>query len=264
MDYIYSAGKVRECRDCILILTGTSTQSNDVAHLVQYLIREGDCSVAVIERFIGGPLDIKYCPREERLNDLMRTISELIELREIRRIHVIAHSYGAFEIVRLLSGRAFRYCCHIKNVILVNPVGFSGKKRYVRHCLRFLFLFVAKEYGTALNSVLWGNNRDLAFRKCCATSSLLFKSVANLTRTLREIAEIEGETFGTELNELCRSGFNFFFVVNTSDTLIIPRNIMDGVRSLVPVDRLVTFPGNHIDPLLNEEIMGEMYRLLEI
>ena len=267
MEHVFLDGKPG-CNNCILILTGTSTQAKDVDYLVRYLKEKDDCAVAVIDRFIGGPLHVRYLPKEERKKDLVKMITELVDARGIKKIHVIAHSYASFEIVNLLRENPIKYRQYIDEVILANPAGFSGKKRLFRHCLRFVFLFVLKEYVWLLKKILQKDHekseKGFITRKLRNNTSIFLKSLANLTRTLREVDEIVSIRIGSELTKLSHlHDYKFIFVVNSNDSLVLPQQTLEYVKSMVPPTHVLTFPGNHLDPLINDSIIDVMIGCLK-
>lgn len=244
---------------CILVLTGTSTQACDAKLLTSHLEKQTGRPVAIIDRFIGGPFDISYNPAKGRSEDLEKTVTELLA-KGTQHIHVVAHSYASYEIVRFLSKR-HPGSDAIRSVVLVNPAGFSGQRRYTRHCLRFLFLFIAREYLSGLNALARSGQRDYACRKLSCTTTLFVKTAANITRTMKEVVDIERDMIDAEISALVAQGTDISFVITTNDTLVSSEKTIIAVKD--KASQLITFPGNHMDPLYNDDVMLGISGLLK-
>ena len=129
---------------CIVFLSGTSTQLADISYFLDCLVKKG-YSVAAVERFIGGVCDVRGKPEIERKEILKHFIDHLTKNCHIKTIHIIAHSYASFEVIRFLTDVPETYRQYIRNIIFINPAGFNDAIRFVPHCLRFTFLFITKE-----------------------------------------------------------------------------------------------------------------------
>lgn len=130
---------------CILLLSGTSTQLSDIEYFISRLLERG-YALASIERFIGGPFNIRRKPGIERKEALKHFIHQLKENYQIERIEIITHSYASFEVIRLLMDAPELYKEYIRNIIFINPAGFKEDIKFIPHCLRFTFIFILKEY----------------------------------------------------------------------------------------------------------------------
>jgi pimeloyl-ACP methyl ester carboxylesterase len=247
-------------KDCVLLLTGTSTQLEDVRLFTDFLARQGR-AVAAVERFIGGPFDIGYDPRKERAETLKAALAYLQETLKVERIQVVAHSYATFEITRLLSEAPGKYAHGIDNIILVNPAGFSGKKRFVRHCLRFVFLMILRENCRLAARLLLNRNgkaesRQLWKRKLSAAASLFLKTIYNPSKTFKEVADVVSYQVKPSLQKLIQSGnYRFHAFINTDDNLVAPEESLRELQDLLPARSLLTCPGCHMDLFVDTDQM---------
>jgi len=238
--------------DCVLLLTGTSMQLEDVAYFTDFLQRQGH-AVATLERFVGGPFDVGYDPRKERTDSLEAALSFLLETRKVAKIHIVAHSYATFEAVRVLSKDPARYSGRVENIVLVNPAGFSKKTRFFRHCLRFTFLMVLREYCSSAGQILFGRrvqpeSGELLARKLHATSVIFRKTVNNPSKTFKEVADVVSFKVKPYLKQLVQNhNYRFHLFINLDDNLVAPGETLRELQDLLPASSMMTCPGHHMD-----------------
>jgi len=237
--------------DCILLLTGTSMQIEDVAYFTEFLEQKGH-AVATLERFVGGPFDVGYDPQKDRTDSLEAALGFLLETRRVARLQIVAHSYAIFETVRVLCKDPERYAGRISNIILVNPAGFCKKTRFVRHCLRFTFLMVLREYWQSARKIVLGHGGEpesgaLLARKLRATRTIFLKTVYNPSKTFKEVADVVSFKVKPYLTQLIENGYRFHLFINMDDNLVAPEETLRELQDLLPASSLMTCPGNHMD-----------------
>lgn len=254
-------------KDCIVFLSGTSTQLVDVEFFMGHLLERNHC-VASIERFIGGPFDMGIKPDIERKEALKHFIRQLKVNHQIEQFDIIAHSYASFEVVRLLADNPESYREYLRNIIFINPAGFNDHIRFIPHCLRFTFIFILKEYLRVLGYFLKksreknAGDRDFYARKLRATNSLFLKTIQNPVKTFKEVADIASFKLKPIVKELIEKyGYTFYFVLNTEDELVAVSQTLKFARHLLPENRIISFPGNHMDLLVNK---GQIINFLNI
>lgn len=255
---------------CILVLSGTSIQLEDLEFFINHLVDKGH-PVASIERNIGGLVDLKTESQRDRKLALRHFVHYLTGTGGISRIDVIAQSYAAFEVVRLLVEDPESYKAHISGVVLVNPAGFDEHIRYLPHCLRFLFIHVLSAYASALKGLLLrgrlGSGPTPDFRrKLRAVHSFFIKTIRNPIRTFKEISDIVSFDIIPYMKLLIdKYGYSFYFVLSCNDNLVSARDTLGWSRRLVPDENITVFPGNHLDPFIDgrqvEYLMNSMETL---
>jgi pimeloyl-ACP methyl ester carboxylesterase len=256
-----------EATACVLLLSGTSTQVDDLRYFTGFLTEQG-LSVAVLERFIGGPLDVGFDPVKERRTALRHALEYLDQVRGMQRVLVLAHSYAAIEVVRVLSEAPQRYAGLISDVVLVNPAGFAPQRRFVRHCLRFLFLAMLKEYllvtARLAASTPDGETRGFLQRKRAGTATLFLKTVANPMRTFKEVADVVSCDIKPSLVKLIREyGYRIHAFVNTDDNLVSPHRSLRELTPLLPAGSLRSCPGHHMDYFFDRSQMRHLTDFLK-
>ncbi len=243
---------------CIVFLSGTGTQLCDTSILIESLADKG-YTVAAIERFIGGISDVRIKPQIERKTALSLFLHYLTKEHLLVKYHIIAHSYAAFEIIRLLADAPEYYRKHIQNIILINPAGFNETIRFVPHCLRFTFLFILKEYIRGFFHWIKAGNQCNPLKvvyanKLKITHSLFVKTIQNPVRTYKEVADIVSFKIKPYMQHLIENhDYRFHFVLNTGDELIPISATLGQVNHMIPEDNIMTFPGNHMDLLVHKK-----------
>lgn len=243
---------------CIILLSGTSTQLADISYFLNCL-KERGYSVAAIERFIGGLFDIRVKPEFERKAALKDFIHQLTENHRIQKFHVIAHSYASFEVIRLLIDDPITYRKYIENIIFINPAGFNDALRFFSHCLRFTFIFIFKEYLRVFFSLFKASGNDdflktFYKKKFHATTSLFFKTLQNPARTFKEVADIVSFKIKPHMQTLIEEyGYNFHVALNTDDELVPVAATLHQLIGVLAEKRIMRFPGNHMDLLINDK-----------
>jgi len=246
--------------DCVLLLTGTSMQVEDVVYFTDFLQQQGH-AVATLERFVGGPFDIGYDPKQDRVDSLEAALSFLLETHMVAKIHLVAHSYASFEAVRVLSRDPARYAGRIHNIVLINPAGFSKKTRFFRHCLRFTFLMVLREcWGSARQLMCVRREQSessaLLVRKLHATCVMFRKTVSNPSKTIKEVADVVSFKVKPHLKQLIQDHhYRFHVFINMDDNLVAPDETLRELQDLLPASSMMTCSGHHMDLFVDSSQM---------
>jgi pimeloyl-ACP methyl ester carboxylesterase len=252
---------------CVLLLSGTSTQMDDLRYFTEFLVEQG-LAVAVLQRFIGGPLDVGFDPIQRRRSALRHALEYLDRERGMQRVLVLAHSYASLEVVRVLSEAPQRYASLICDLVLINPAGFLPQRRFVRHCLRFLFLAMLREYLWVTVRLLApsrdAETREFLHRKRTGTATLFLKTLANPMRTFREVADVVSCDIRPPLVQLVREhGYRVHAFVNTDDNLVVPHATLRELGPLLQPGSLRSCPGHHMDHFFDISQMRHLSEFLK-
>ena len=176
----------------ILLLAGTSIPISDRIDLVKDLVDSG-YEVASISNQIGGLFDIDINPRKDRVDSLRHYLQYLSEAVKIEGVDILAQSYSAFEVIRLLLENPMKYKKFVKSIILINPPGFNKHTGVIKHCSRFVWHHVLKGYSAAIKLLVSKRSEEekkYAKTEVCAISTWTYKSLKNPTRTMKEVFDI--------------------------------------------------------------------------
>ncbi len=249
--------KAKKSEHCVLVLTGTSVQLQDIQLFIDSLVNKG-YAVAAIDRNIGNILNIEIHPKLDRLLALKHFLSHLTEKFGVDKINIVTQSYASFETVRTLINDPETYAKKISNIIMVNPAGFNNRIKYIPHCLRFLFIHMLSEYIKTLRYFIMyklkiSSETKHYARKMRALNSFLIKTLQNPTRTFREIADITSFDIRPYVELLLKKyGYPFYFVLNRDDNLVAMKNTLSWSQIAVPNSNILVFSGNHLDSFIDE------------
>jgi len=251
-----------------LILTGTSTKVIDVRYFIDKFLAQG-YAVAAIERFIGGPLAFLRKRDAERLATLKHFLDHLYNDVGIESIDIVAHSYAAQEVVRALDGRPTVLLPRINLISLINPSGFGNTSGFLQHCLRFVFLFVVRDYFLHLKRFLeqWRDPPEVKAdcRRVMRGIFLLFvRTILNPGRTFKEVDDIVNCDLRPAVRKLVNEdGRRLQVFLSKGDTLISNQRTKDFFLNELPSVRCIELPGNHLDPLLCQNCVHKVIDALK-
>lgn len=253
---------------CFLILTGTSTKVFDVAYFIEKVLAQG-YTVAAIERSIGGPMAFLRKRDAERLAALKHFLNHLYNDVGIESIDILAHSYAAQEVVRALDGRPTVLLPRINMISLINPSGFGNTSGFLQHCLRFVFLFVIRDYFSNLTRFLGQRKSSPEIRADCRRVMrgilLLFvQTILNPGRTFKEVDDIVNCDLRPAVRKLVtEDGRRLQVFLSKGDTLISNQRTKDFFLNELPSVSCIDLPGNHLDPLLCQSCVQKVIDALK-
>ncbi len=245
------------CHRCLLVLTGTSTQTSDVSYFINSALQRGG-DVAAVERFIGGPLSFFVRPAIERPATLNHFVESLYKNFGITDLDVVAHSYAAQEVVRVFDGHPATSFPRIGTITLINPSGFGNTRGFFAHCLRFVFLFILRDYYHNRRKLKSYEGTDEVLKGDCrrvmvGLRTLLIKTIANPIRTIKEVADIVTCDLRPAARRLVlREGRRLLVFLSRRDTLVSADKTRDFFHHALPSVPCIDLPGNHLDPVLRE------------
>jgi len=253
--FIDSASELSDV--CILVLTGTSTQLEDIAFFIRQLVKT-HFTIAAIERSVCGVRYLNLSPASDREATLKHFIHHLKTHYGIKKIVILTHSYASLEIIRLLAKNPASYKEHIDHIIFANPVGFGKKSSYISHCFRFLFIHILSEYILSIRLAL--NRESKSFntnmrnkRKLKALNSFFKKTLQDPLRTTKEIWDIVSCDIREQVKLLMQEhGYSFSFILNKNDNLVSSSEVLVFLQQLDSSSNPILFSGNHLDCLTDE------------
>lgn len=235
----------------VLLLAGTSIPFSDRMEFVKFLFRSG-CEVASISNQIGGLLDVGINPKKDRVDSLRHYLQHLTERGKVTGVDIVAQSYSAFEVVRLLSEDPAGYRSIIKSVVFINPPGFNRNTGVVKHCSRFVWHHVLKGYSTAGKFLVSKKSepkvKRFFKREAVGITTWLHKTLRNPTRTMKEVLDIVSylikdgivwlrEGYGYDINVFLQSGDQ-----------ILPLSVtLQEIEGVLPAHSIKVVPGGHND-----------------
>ena len=240
-------GENRQCP--VLLLGGTSITLADRRKLITSFLEAGH-EVASIEHPIGGPFSFRINPAQERPDALKDYIEHLCSAREIEGINIVAQSYSAFEVVRVLLEDPLRYKGVVKCIILINPPGFDENISMTKHMFRFLWKHVFQGY---LNPKSRHPDRD-GFNKKERAGILTWtgKSLTNVVRSLREVHDIVNYRIKVPIKELQGHGYKVCFFLQRDDQVVSAHTTLKHALELVPQSQIKWAEGGHNDLFFQE------------
>lgn len=235
----------------ILLLAGTSIPISDRIDLVTYLVKSG-YEVASISNQIGGLFDVKINPKKDRVDSLRHYLHYLIEVVKIEGVDILAQSYSAFEVIRLLLENPVKYKRIVKSIILINPPGFNNNTGIIKHCSRFVWHHVLKGYSTAIKLLLSNNSianeKKYAKREVIAISTWTYKTLKNPVRTMKEVLDIVSYKIKDPLVFLqnkCHYDINIF--LQAGDQILPLNSTLSQIKDIFPNRNIKVVPGGHND-----------------
>ena len=239
----------------ILLLGGTSITIYDRREFIEFLLMAG-YEVATIENPIGGPLDVGINPKKERPESLRDFIKYLRVEENIDGIDIVAQSYSAFEVIRVLLDDPAGYRPFVRSIILINPPGLNENTGFFKHCFRFLWYHVLRGYAKALrakfglHSFLSESRTEKEFvkREIHGISTWTIKTFRNLVRSLREGRDIVTFRIKEPLRLLKNKyGYDINILLQAEDQ-VVPANITrEQIRDVLSDRNVKLVPGGHND-----------------
>jgi hypothetical protein len=232
-----------------LLLGGTSIPVSNRKRLIKSFLEAG-YEVASIENPIGGPFSFGIDPVRERPEALKDYMEHLRSSCGVTEINVVAQSYSAFELVRVLQEDPLRYSGFVKCMILVNPPGFDENVNMAKHIYRFLWRHVIRGYLTPESS----HPDPIGFSKKerVGIATWTYKSLINIVRSLREVHDIVHYRIKAPLKALDARGYKVCFFVQTNDQVVPARITLKHAREVVPESQIKCVEGGHNDLFFQE------------
>lgn len=228
----------------VLLLGGTSIPVSDRKRLIKSFLEAGH-EVASIENPIGGPFDFRIDPVKERPDALKDYMEHLRNSYEIKEINIVAQSYSAFELIRVLLEDPFRYKGFVKCIILVNPPGFDENLNMLKHIFRFLWKHTIRGYlnpkSRHPDKVGFRKNEKVGIRTWTG------KSLTNIVRSLREVHDIAHYRIKMPLKKLQEHGYKICFFIQTYDQVVPAHITIKHAEELVPHSQIKCVDGGHND-----------------
>lgn len=242
----------------ILLLGGTSIPISDRKEFIGFLLDEG-YEVASIENPIGGPLDVGINPAVERPISLCHFIEHLKRNEQVEGIDIVAQSYSAFEVIRVLKDNP-SYRPFVKSITFINPPGLNENTGFFKHIFRFLLLHLFKGYIKAAGIMLkrkqplnsnYKKRREYAKREFRGIGTWTLRSIRNMVRTLKEVHDIV--TF--RIKEPLRI-MKYEYEINVflqSEDQVVPAHISKKqLKDILSDHHVRLVPGGHNDLFFQE------------
>ncbi len=233
----------------VLLLGGTSIPVSYRRRLIKSFLEAG-YEVASIENPIGGPFDFRINPVKERPDALKDYMEFLQNSNKVKEINIVAQSYSAFELVRVLLEDPSRYKDFVKCIVLVNPPGFDENLNMSKHIFRFLWKHAIRGY---LNPK--SNHPDrVGFRKKEKAGIRTWTgiSLTNIFRSVREVHDIVHYRIKTPLKKLQEQGYKICFFLQTNDQVVPAHITLKHAEDLVPQGQIKCVEGGHNDLFFQE------------
>lgn len=240
----------------ILLLGGTSIPISDRKEFIEFILEAG-YEVASIENPMGGPFDMHIKPVSERPASLRNFIEHLKQDASVQSIDIVAQSYSAFEVIRVLlldvSCRSF-----VKSIIFINPPGLNENTGFFKHIFRFLlhhlFIGYARTAGDFLGFNIaplnegYNKKREYAKREFHGISTWTFKTFMNIVRSLREVYDIVTFRIKEPLRILKNEYNCDINVFLQSEDQVVPAHISRAqLKDVLPEHNVRLVPGGHND-----------------
>jgi radical SAM superfamily enzyme YgiQ (UPF0313 family) len=233
----------------VLLLGGTSIPVSDRKRLIKSFLEAG-YEVASIENPIGGHFDFRIDPVKERPEALKDYMAHLRNSCDIKEINIVAQSYSAFELVRVLLEDPFRYKGFVKCIILVNPPGFDENLNMAKHIFRFLWKHTIRGYLNPKSS--HPDKAGFSKKEKVGIRTWTGKSLTNIVRSLREVHDIVHYRIKTPLKKLQGNGYKICFFLQTYDQVVPAQITLKHAEELVPQSQIKCVEGGHNDLFFQE------------
>ncbi len=241
----------------ILLLGGTSIPLSDRREFVEFLLKAG-YEVATIENPIGGLFDVGINPVKERPESLRDFIEYMRGAEGLDGIDIVAQSYSAFEVIRVLIGDPGGYRSFVKSITLINPPGLNDNTGFLKHCFRFLWHHVLRGYTKALRTWFglhsypfegsYPKEKEFIKREIHGISSWSIKTFRNLVRTLRETRDIVTFKIKGPLQVLQNEyGYDINIFLQTEDQVVPAHITREQIKDVLPDSNVKLVSGGHND-----------------
>lgn len=256
------AVRYNNSRRPLLMLGGTSISLEDQKELIVYLLKAG-LEVAAVQTPMGGPLDFDFHPVAMRQLSLEDFVGRLKNDESVKGIDIIAHSYAAYEVVRILTASPPAYRQTVKSVLLINPPGFQHRTGFFPHCLGSLWYHVIGGYvrcwqcriglKRCLYDASGASGADFIDREIAGINSMTFKALNNPVRTIQEIRDIVSFRLLRPIYLLqTLYGYDFNFFLNTGDRIVPVSTTLKSIAGVIPARNIKVVPGGHNDLLFQK------------
>ena len=254
-----------------LVLGGTSISLAERKDFLGHLLWNG-FEVAGIENPLGGLRDKDINPTRERPASFRDFLAHLKKNPEIQGLDIVAQSYSAFEVLRVLTKEP-DWATFIKSIILINPPGFDPGNNNLRHVRRFFIQHVIGGYMSSLFQLLdarltapdmlsWEKER-FSRREISGINFWTTRTLANPTRTLRELKDITSFSIKEPLQEVISQGIPVYLFLQADDRVVPAQVTLYEVRGIIPRQRITVTPGGHNDLFFQPWQRDTLCQLLE-
>ena len=246
------------CRP-LLLLAGTSIPIDDRLDLIRHFLNAG-YEVASIGTAIGGLFDVALNPRKDRPDSLKHYLKYLIEEVKVNGIDILAQSYSAFEVLRVLLENPSGYRRQIKSITFINPPGLNENIGLLKHSFRFIWHHVARGYLKAYRvlSKRTGSSYDaqqveFLAREMRGIKTWTARTFTNPVRMTREVLDIIAYRIGEPLAVLQNNyGYDINIFLQSDDQLLPVEISLARIRGLIPDRNIRVVPGGHNDLFIQE------------
>jgi len=251
----------------ILLLAGTSIPFSDRMDLVKFLFQSG-CEVASISNQIGGPLDVTINPKKDRVDSLRHYLQHLTREEQVTGVDIVAQSYSAFEVIRLLSEDPGKYREVVRSVVFINPPGFNRNTGVVKHCSRFVWHHVLKGYTTAVRLLLSRDSeprvKSFHKREAVGITTWLHKTVRNPARTLKEVLDIVSYLIKDDIVRLREQyGYDINVFLQSGDQILPLAITLGEIEGVLPSHSIKVVPGGHNDVFFQQWQRNALFDFLK-
>ena len=244
----------------VLLLAGTSLPLEDRIEFILAIATAG-YEVASIENALGGLFDVTIDPVKERPDALRHFLGHLVEIAQVEDITILAQSYSAFEVIRVLLEDPARYRRHIRSILFINPPGLNENTGIVKHSTRFVGHHVLKGYLKARRKLKELSESGLAESMKKRSAEIDFyrteinginiwskRTFVNPARTMRELYDVVSFRIRDYLATLQDEfGYDLNFFLQSDDQLLPVEISLQTLAGLVPSEKIRVVPGGHND-----------------
>jgi len=246
----------------ILLLAGTSIPIPDRVDLMKFFLRSG-LEVATIANAMGTFFDTTINPKKDRVDSLSDYLDNLRETVGVRYVDVVAQSYSAFEIIRVLLGDPHKYQSFVKSLILINPPGLNDNIGLVSHCHRFVYHHVLRGLTKSFSAVDKPQEQEYKKNEVAGIINWTYNTLKTPPRTLREVLDIIDYKIRDSIRVLY-ADYNYDInVFLQTDDQILPYQIsLDALSDILPPRNMRVVKGGHNDVFIQESRRDELLGFL--
>jgi len=246
-----------------LLLAGTSIPIPDRASLMKFFLTSG-MEVATIGNAMGTFWDTSINPKKERLDSLRDFLGHLQGAAGVTGVDVVAQSYSAFEIIRLLMEDPEKYRSFVKSVTLINPPGLNDNIRLVSHCHRFVYHHVLRGLTKSFSTVDNPHEQEHTKNEVAGITNWAYKTLKNPVRTIKEVLDIIDFKIKEPLKVLVSEyDYDFNVFLQAGDQVVPYQTSLDAVKSILPEANIRVAEGGHNDVFIQEWRRDELLGYLQ-
>jgi hypothetical protein len=246
----------------LLLIGGTNITLNDQCEWIGHLLASG-MEVAAIDYPIGHLLSRAIRPKPFRKSALCDFISRLKADQNVKGLDIVAHSYAAFEVVRILMADPGAYRPLVKSVVLINPPGFKRKIGAVTHCFRFMFGYVCIGWVKMLCQMAGFGSGPIEAedprrsiyvrRQVRGIAAMACTALKNPLRSYREVRDIVSFNIVPAMAILSkRYGYDLNIFLNADDIIVPYKDTLKAVAKFLPEENIMVVRGGHNDLIFQD------------